>query len=84
LKQTLLDLLSWYGNLVGTSWKRELKRIRGKKDDKWIWVGLCIVFTFILMPYLTIEAFKDSFLLGISFIWASLVAISFGYILKIQ
>jgi hypothetical protein len=34
------------------------------------------------MPYLTQQAFIDSFLLGLSFLWSAFLAISFAYILK--
>ncbi len=47
-----------------------------------MWVALCILFTFILLPILTKEAFSDSFLLGLSFVWSSFLAISFAYILR--
>jgi hypothetical protein len=50
--------------------------------NNWVWIGLCILFTFILLPILTKEAFHIGFLLGLSFIWSSLLAISFAYILK--
>jgi len=74
-------LLRWYADRVVTSWNRELRRL-GRRDNKWLWVGLCIFFATILLPYLTKEAFSDSFLLGLSFIWSAFLAISFAYILK--
>jgi hypothetical protein len=40
------------------------------------------VFTFILLPILTKEAFSDSFLLGLSFVWSAFLALSFAYVLK--
>ena len=76
-----LWLLRWYFDRVVTSWNRELRRL-GRRDNKWLWVGLCIFFPIFLLPYLTREAFSDSFLLGLSFVWSSFLAISFAYILK--
>ena len=77
----LLWLLRWYFDRVVTSWHRELRRL-GRQDNKWLWVGLCIFFAIFLLPYLTKEAFSDSFLLGLSFVWSAFLAISFAYILK--
>lgn len=74
-------LLRWYVDRVVTSWHREISRL-GDRDNKLIWVGLCIFFAVFLLPYLTKEAFSDSFLLGLSFIWAAFLAISFAYILR--
>ena len=47
-----------------------------------MWVGMCVFFAVFLLPYLTKEAFSDSVLLGLSFIWSGFLAISFAYILK--
>jgi hypothetical protein len=77
----LLGLLRWYFDRVITSWHREVGRL-GNRDKKWLWIGLCAFFAIFLLPYLTREAFSDSFLLGLSFVWASFLAISFAYILK--
>jgi len=77
----LLGLLRWYGDRVIISWSREFRNQRNR-DNKWVWAGLCIFFSFFLLPYLTKEAFSDSFLLGLSFIWSAFLAISFAYILK--
>ncbi len=76
-----LWLLRWYFDRVVTSWNQELRRL-GRRDNKWLWIGLCIFFTIFLLPYLTKEAFSDSFLLGLSFLWFAFLAISFAYILK--
>ncbi len=76
-----LWLLRWYYDRVITSWNRELRRVR-RRYNKWLWVGLCIFFALFLLPYLTKEAFSDSFLLGLSFLWSAVLAISFAYILK--
>jgi hypothetical protein len=76
-----LSLLRWYFNRVVTSWNRELRRLR-RRDNKWVWVGLCIFFSLFLLPYLAKEAFADSFLLGLSFLWSAFLAISFAYILN--
>jgi len=81
LGELILWLLRWYFNRVITSWNRELRRL-GRRDNKWIWVGLCVLFTLFLLPYLTKEVFSDSFLLGLSFLWCAFLAISFAYILK--
>lgn len=77
----LLWLLRWYFDRVATSWQRETRRL-GNRDNKWLWIGLCVFFAIFLLPYLTREAFSDSFLLGLSFVWASFLAISFAYILR--
>ena len=74
-------LLHWYFDRVRTSWVREVGRLTNR-DNKWLWIGLCIFFAIFLLPYITREAFSNSFLLGISFIWSSLLAISFAYILR--
>ena len=77
----LLWLLRWYFDRVVTSWHREVGGL-GNRDNKWLWISLCIFFALFLLPYLTKEAFSDSFLLGLSFIWSSFLAISFAYILR--
>jgi len=81
LSELTLWLLRWYFDRVVTSWNRELRRL-GRRDNKWLWVGLCLFFAIFLLPYLTKEAFSDSFLLGLSFLWSAFLAISFAYILK--
>jgi hypothetical protein len=81
LRQLLSRFFNWYIDKVQLSWKNEFHKLR-KRDNRWLWIGLCILFTFILLPILTKEAFKIGFLLGMSFIWSSLIAISFAYILK--
>ena len=77
----LLWLLHWYFDRVVTSWHQELRRL-GRRNNKWVWVSLCVFFTLFLLPYLTKEVFSDSFLLGLSFLWCAFLAISFAYILK--
>ena len=81
LGEFTLWLLRWYTDRVIVSWRREFRNL-GNRDNKWLWIGLCIFFSFFLLPYLSKEAFSDSFLLGLSFIWSSFLAISFAYILK--
>ena len=81
LGESILWLFRWYFDKVGISWHREINRL-GNRDNKWLWISLCIFFALFLLPYLTKEAFSDSFLLGLSFIWSSFLAISFAYILK--
>ena len=77
----LLWILRWYFDRVVTSWYRELRRL-GRQNNKWLWVSLCLFFAIFLLPYPTKEAFSDSILLGLSFVWSSFLAISFAYILK--
>ena len=74
-------LLRLYFDTVKVSWRKEKKKLRNSKNKE-LWIVLCILFTLFLLPYLTQEAFSDSFLLGLSFIWASFLAISFAYILR--
>ena len=81
LGELTLWLLRWYFDRVVTSWHREVGRL-GNRDKKWLWIVLCAFFAIFLLPYLTREAFSDSFLLGLSFVWSSFLAISFAYILK--
>ncbi len=81
LGESILWLFRWYFDKVGISWHREINRL-GNRDNKWLWISLCIFFALFLLPYLTKEAFSDSFLLGLSFIWSSFLAISFAYILR--
>ncbi len=81
LGEFLVWMLRWYFDRVVTSWHREISRL-GDRDNKWLWIGLCIFFAIFLLPYLTKEAFSDSFLLGLSFMWSAFLAISFAYILK--
>lgn len=75
------SLLAWYVDRVITSWQREFRRL-GSKDNKWLWVCLCLFFSIFLLPYLITEAFSDSLLLGLSFVWSAFWAISFGYVLR--
>ena len=77
----LLWLLRWYADRVLVSWRREFRNL-GNRDNKWVWVSLCVIYTIFLLPYLTKEAFSDSFLLGLSFTWSAFLAVSFAYILK--
>jgi hypothetical protein len=77
----LLLLLHWYFDRVVICWHREVGRL-GNRDNKWLWVVLCIFFAIFLLPYLTREAFSDSLLLGLSFVWSSFLAVSFAYILR--
>lgn len=81
LSDKLLWLLRWYFNKVATSWHQEIGRLENR-DRKWLWIGLSVFFAIFLLPYLTREAFSDSFLLGLSFVWSSFLAISFAYILR--
>jgi len=81
LGELTLWLLRWYFDRVVTSWHREVGRL-GNRDNKWLWIGLCVFFAIFLLPYLAKEAFSDSFLLGLSFVWSAFLAISFAYILK--
>ena len=81
LGEFALWLLRWYTDRVIVSWRQEFCNL-GNRDNKWLWIGLCIFFSLFLLPYLCKEAFSDSFLLGLSFIWSSFLAISFAYILR--
>ena len=81
LSDKLLWLLRWYFDRVVTSWQQEIRKL-GNRDNKWLWVGLCAFFAIFLLPYLTKEAFSDSLLLGVSFVWSSFLAISFAYVLR--
>lgn len=75
-----IRILRWYVDRVKTSWHRELSRL-GSRDNKWLWVSLCIFLAFFLIPYLGRKAFSESLLLGLSFVWSTFLAVSFGYIL---
>jgi len=81
LGESVAWLLRWYFNRASTSWRRELSKL-GRRDNKWVWIGLCILFSLLLFPILTREAFNDSFLLGLSFVWSGFLALSFAYILR--
>ena len=81
LGELTLWIFRWYFDKVVITWNRELRRL-GRRDNKWLWAGMCIFFALFLLPYLTKEAFSDSFLLGLSFLWSAFLAISFAYILK--
>ncbi len=74
-------LLNWYLERAATSWKIELHRVRNR-DNKFILIGLCIFFAIFLFPYLAKDAFSQNVIFGLSFIWASFLAISFAYILR--
>ena len=73
--------MNWYLARVKAGWRRELNRLP-KRQNKWVWVALCVIFTVFLLPYFCVEAFTISLLLGLSFLFAAFVAISFGYILR--
>jgi uncharacterized membrane protein YhaH (DUF805 family) len=77
----ILRLLHWYADRVKTSWSREFRRLK-KRDDKWIWIVLCLFISVILTPYLGGMAFHLSLLLGLSFVWSAFWAVSFGRILR--
>jgi len=81
LSDKLLWLLRWYFDRVVTSWQREFRRLRNK-DNKWLWIILCIGYTVFLLPYLAQEAFSTSIMLGLSFLGSAFLAVSFGYILR--
>jgi len=48
------------------SGRREFRSL-GNRDNKWVWAGLCVFFSFFLLPYLTKEAFSDSFLNNLAY-----------------
>lgn len=77
----LLWLLRWYFDRVAESWRREIRRLRNR-DNKWLWIVLCIGYTLFLLPYLTQEAFSTSIMLGLAFLSSAFLAVSFGYILR--
>lgn len=77
----LLWLLRWYFDRVATSWQREVRRL-GNRDNKWLWIVLCIVCTLFLLPYLAQEAFSMNIMLGLSFLSSAFLVVSFGYILR--
>ena len=81
LSEATLKLLKWFIDRAVISWRRELRRL-GRRENKWVWVGLCVIFSFILLPILADEAFSDSFLFGVSFLWSAILAISFAFVLK--
>ena len=81
LFEFLLRLLRWYAERVVVSWGREYRRLRNR-NNKWMWIGLCVFFALFLLPYLAKDAFAGGVLLGLSFLWASFMAVSFGYILR--
>lgn len=76
-----MRILRWYADRVAASWRGELSRLRSR-NNKWLWIGLCIFFAFFLIPYLGRKAFSESLLLGVSFVWSTFLAFSFGYILR--
>ena len=73
-------LLRWYFDKVATSWQWEVRRL-GNRDNKWLWIVLCIVYTLFLLPYLAQEAFSTSIMLGLAFLSSAFLVVSFGYIL---
>lgn len=75
------QLWRWYTERVRISWRQEIHRLR-HADDKNVWIAICIIFNILLIPYLGKEAFSDSFLLGLSFLWSTFLAVSFAYILQ--
>ncbi len=81
LGELTLKVLRWYLDRVITCWQQEIDKLRNR-DNKWVWIPLCIFFALFLLPYLTKEAFHDSFLLGLSFAWSAFLAVSFAYILR--
>lgn len=81
LSALLIWLFRWYLDRVNTSWRREYNRLTNL-DNKWLWIAFSVFFTIFLVPYLCKEAFSDSLLLGLSFLWSTFLAISFGYILR--
>lgn len=74
-------LVRWWVAKSIASWKHESRRLRNKQN-KYLWVGLCIFFTIFLLPYLAKDVFSSGILIGLSFMWASFVVISFGYIIR--
>lgn len=80
-KTSLVKLLRWYMKKVSISWSRELTNLRQEQDAP-IWFLLCIGFTVFLFVYLLPKAFSLSILTGLSFTWATFVAISFAYVLR--
>jgi len=77
----LSRLRRWYIEKVRISWRQGIYRLRYVRDKN-IWIALCIIFNILLIPYLAKEAFSDSFLLGLSFLWSTFLALSFAYILR--
>jgi hypothetical protein len=77
----VVNLMRWWFALSKASWQQEIRRF-GNRKDKWVHLALCVVFSVLLFPYLTSEAFSSSFMIGMSFLWSALVAISLGYILR--
>ena len=75
------QLWHWYVERVRGSWLQEVLRLRNVRDKNY-WIAICIIFNILLIPYLGKEAFSDSFLLGLSFLWSTFLAISFAYILR--
>ena len=61
LGEFMLWLLRWYLGRVATSWRNEIEGLKGSRN-RGLSIVLCIVFTIFLFPYLTGEAFSDSFL----------------------
>lgn len=77
----LPQLGRWYTEKIRISWRQEIYKLR-HVHDKNVWIALCIIFNILLIPYLGKEAFSDSFLLGLSFLWSTFLAVSFAYILR--
>lgn len=82
-------LMWWFLVKSRLGWRNELSRF-DRGENRWsraiqnrnMYVILCVLMSLGLFPYLATEAFADSALLGLSFIWAALLAFCFGYILR--
>ncbi len=81
LSRLLIKLSYWYLQGVTTSWRQEISSLR-YAEDRNSWIFICIFIDILLIPYLGKEAFSDSVLLGLSFLWATFLAVSFAYILR--
>lgn len=82
ISDLILLLTKWYIDTAVKSWKHEIRRYR-KRRKKWLRISLCTFLTIILLYGLTSMAFADSFVFGLSFIYSTIIAISFAYILRI-
>jgi len=80
-KTYIKKLITWYLQKATSSWSRELANLKNNQDGQ-IWLILSFGFTLFLFIYLLPEAFSISILTGLSFLWATFIAISFGYILR--
>jgi hypothetical protein len=81
LGQLIFRLLFWYTEKVHLSWTTKTRKVKKRKNG-WFRIIVYILFNSILFMILTEEAFKIGFLLGMSFIWSSFIAISFAYVLN--